>query len=207
MIRERKRETKLRGFLAKLEAGQHVQNRDLETWLGVDWAGAINGAWEEQKAQRQILSVKPAAIVEYEEAFRKARMLENRANVSKLGKSHKQLELHDKAEVAYERLLERYEEIIERETELLAWFDRVADFTAGNEASLCAEHMPQVRTSRSLNNKMKGSSVGESKRQVKIDVLRCALREIENARNPDATSENTSNRLERFLKNMGDDTD
>lgn len=207
MTKAEKREAKLRECLAMLEAGQHVQNRKLETWLGADWAGAINGAWEEEKAQRQIFSEKPAAIVEYENAFIKARMLENRANVNKPGKSHKQRGLHDKAEVAYERLLELYEEIIERETELLAWFDRVADFTAGNEASLCAEHMPQVRTSRSLNNKMKGSSVGECKRQVKIDVLRCALREIENARNPDTTSENTSNRLERFLKNMGEDFD
>jgi hypothetical protein len=200
-----KREAKLRELLAKLEAGQHVQNRDLVTWLGADWVGAISGAWAQQQELRQTFSEKPDAIVEYEELFRAARMLENRANVNKAnGKSPKQLALHQKAEVAYERILERLQELLDSDPSLAEWFDRVPDFTPGNSPSLCAEAMPQVRTSRSVYNMSDGSGMLASKRQVKINVLRDALREIENARNPVATSEKSSDRLERFLKQQDD---
>jgi hypothetical protein len=202
-----KREAKLRGFLAKLEAGQHVQNRDLETWLGADYVGALKGAWEAQLDMRTEFLEKPDAIVEYENLFRVARLLENRANVNKISKSIKQYELHNQAEVAYERLRERLQELLYSDPSLQNWFDRVPDFTAGNEPSLCAETMPQVRTSRSLNNMNKGNSMVERKRDVKIRVLRSALQDIETARNPVSTSENTSNRLDRFLKNLDTDTD
>lgn len=208
MAKVDKREAKLRGFLAKLEAGQHVQNRDLDTWLGTDCAGIIHGAWQQQLDLRKDFSEKPAAIVEYENLFRKARMLENRANVNRpMGKSEKQLALHDKADVAYERLSERLQELLYSDPSLVNWLDRVPDFTAGNEASLCAIDMPKVRTSRSLDNMSDGMGVEESKRQVKIDVIRDALRQIEAARNPINNTENSSTRLDRFLKNLDADTD
>jgi tetratricopeptide (TPR) repeat protein len=208
VVKADKREAKLREFLAKLEAGQHVQNRDLVTWLGADWVGAISGAWAQQQELRQTFSEKPDAIFDYEELFRAARMLENRANVNKpSGKSQRQLALHEKAEVAYERLLERLQELLESDPSLCEWFDRVPDFTPGNSPSLCAEAMPQVRTSRSVNNMSSGNSMLASKRQVKISVLHDALQEIETARNPVTTVEKSSNRLERFLKNLDADTD
>lgn len=208
MAKAEKREAKLREFLAKLEAGHDVQNRDLETWFGADWADVIDGAWEAQLQLRKDVSEKPAAIVEYDKLFGAARIFENRAEgYSRRGNSKQARIFHEKAEAAYEKLLERYQEIIGVDRGLVGWFDRIPDFTAGNEASLCAEHMPQVVTSRSLNNMSGGSSVVQSKREVKIGVISDALREIENARNPVTTSENTSNRLERLLKNMGEDFD
>jgi hypothetical protein len=203
-----KREAKLRGFLAKLEAGQNVQNRDLETWLGANYAGAIDGAWEAQLDLRKEFSEKPDAIVEYEERFRAARLWENRGEGYSTRGKHKQAQIfHAKAEVAFERLLERYQEITAADYTLHGWFDRMPDLTAGNEPGLCAEAMPQVITSRGIHNTSSGSSVVQSKRQVKIEVLRGALQEIEAARNPFATTENTSNRLERFLKILGEELD
>jgi tetratricopeptide (TPR) repeat protein len=203
-----KRETKLRVFLAKLEAGQHVQNRDLETWLGAEYAGAIDGAWEAQLDLRKEFLEKPDAIVEYENLFRAARLWENRGEGYSTRGKHKQAQIfHAKAEVAYERLLERYQEITAADLSLHGWFDRIVDFTAGNEPSLCAEAMPQIKTSRSLNNMNKGNSIVESKRDVKIGVIRAALREIEDVKNPVATTENASNRLERFLRNLSEDLD
>lgn len=208
MAKAEKREAKLRGFLAKLEAGQNVQNRDLETWLGADYAGTIDGAWEVQLDLRKEFLEKPVAIVEYDELFRAARILENRAEGYSRRGNHKQAQIfHAKAEVAFERLLERYVEITAADFSLHGWFDRVPDFTVGNKPSLCAETMPQVRTSRSLNNKSGGIGAVESKRDVKISVLRGALREIEDARNPVVTTGSTSNRLERFLKRLGEDLD
>ncbi len=207
MAKAEKREAKLRGFLVKLEAGQHVQNRDLETWLGADYTGAIDGAWEAQLDLRKAFGEKPDAIVEYENLFRVARILENRANVNKISKSIKQYELHNKAEVAYERLRERLQELLYSDPSLQSWLDRIPDFTAGNEPRLCAEAMPQVRTSRSLNNMNTSSSMVERKRDIKIGVLRTALRDIEDAQNPVVTTENTSSRLDRFLKNLDTDTD
>jgi tetratricopeptide (TPR) repeat protein len=203
-----KRETKLRGFLAKLEAGQHVQNRDLETWLGADYAGAIAGTWEQQQDLRKEFLEKPDAIIEYENLFRAARLLENRSEGYSTRGKHKQAQIfHEKAEAAYERLLEHYVEITDADYTLHGWFDRIADFTLGNSPSLSADAMPQVRTSRSLNNLSKGNSIVERKRDVKIRVLRGALQDIETARNPVATTENTSSRLDRFLKILDADTD
>ena len=208
MAKVEKREAKLRAFLAKLEAGQNVQNRDLETWLGADYAGMIDGAWEAQLDLRKEFAEKPDAIVEYEKLFRAARILENRAEGYSRRRNSKQAQIfHAKAEVAYERLLERYQEITAADLSLHGWFDRIADFTLGNAPSSSAENMPQVRTSRSLNNMNKGSSVVESKRDVKIGVIRAALREIESANNPVVTIENTNSRLDRFLKNLDTDTD
>lgn len=208
MAKAEKREAKLRDFLAKLKAGQHVQNRDLETWLGADYAGAIDGAWEVQLDLRKQFLEKPDAIVEYENLFRAARLWENRGEGYSTRGKHKQAHVfHAKAQVAYEKLLERYEEITAADYTLHGWFDRIADFTLCNAPSLSAETMPQVRTSRSLNNKNKGDSMVERKRDVKIRVLRSALRDIETARNPVSTTENTSSRLERFLKNLDTDTD
>ena len=208
MAKADKREAKLRGFLAKLEAGQHVQNRDLETWLGTDCAGIVRGTWEQQLDLRKDFSEKPAAIVEYENLFRKARLLQNRSEGYSVRCNHKQAHIfHEKAEAAYERLLERYTELVQTDFTLHAWFDRIPDFTAGNEPGLCAEAMPQVLTSRSLNNTSGGIGGEESKRQVKIGVIRDALREMETSRNPVATADNSSTRLDRFLKNLDADTD
>jgi hypothetical protein len=203
-----KREAKLRGFLVKLEAGQHVQNRDLETWLGADYAGAIDGAWEAQLDLRKEFGEKPDAIIEYDDLFRAARMLENRSEGYSTRGKHKQAQIfHARAEAAYDRLSERYQEITAADYTLHGWFDRIADFTLGNSPSLCAEKMPKVRTSRSLDNMSRGSSMVESKRDVKIGVVRAALGDIETERNPVATSEKSSSRLERFLKNLDADTD
>jgi hypothetical protein len=134
--------------------------------------------------------------------------LENRSEGYSTRGKHKQAQVfHAKAEAAYERLLERYQEITAADYSLHGWFDRMADFTLGNSPSFCAENMPQVRTSRSLSNMNKGCSIVESKRDVKISVVRAALRDIETARNPVVTSEKPSSRLERFLKNLDADTD
>jgi hypothetical protein len=203
-----KREAKLRGFLAKLEAGQHVQNRDLETWLGAGYTGAIDGAWEAQLDLRKEFLEKPDAVIEYEELFRAARLLENRSEGYSTRRNHKQAQVfHAKALAAYERLLERYQEITAADNTLHGWFDRMADFTLGNSPSLSAIEMPKVRTSRSLDNMSRGSSIVESKRDVKIGVVRAALRDIEDAQNPVVTTENTSSRLDRFLKNLDADAD
>jgi tetratricopeptide (TPR) repeat protein len=208
LAKAERREAKLREFLAKLEAGQHVQNRDLETWLGADYAGVIDGAWEAQLDLRKEFLEKPDAIIEYEERFRAARLLENRGEGYSTRGNHKQAQVfHAKALAAYERLLERYQEITAADYSLHGWFDRMADFNLGNSPSLSAETMPQVRTSRSLNNMNNGSSMVESKRDVKIGVIRAALRDIESTKNPVSTTENISNKLERFLKNLDADTD
>lgn len=208
MAKAEKREAKLRGFLAKLEAGQHVQNRDLETWLGADFAGDVNGAWEQQLDLRKEFLEKPDAIVEYEKLFRAARLFENRGEGYSTRGKHKQAQIfHAKAQAAYERLLEHYQEITGADYSLHGWFDRMADLSLGNSPSLSAIDMPKVRTSRSLDNYVKSNSMVESKRDVKIGVVRAALREIENAQNPVATSEKSSSRLERFLKDLDVDTD
>jgi hypothetical protein len=163
---------KMEKFLAKLIAGKTVQNRDLATWLGDDWIAGFEQAWIEQKERRQEFSEKPDAVLEYETRFKKARLLENRANAYSLRGNSKQAQIfHAKAEVAFERLLERHGELTSADYSLHSWFDRIPEFTAGNEPSLCAEAMPHVRTSRSLSNTASGHSAVEKKRALKIRLL------------------------------------
>lgn len=192
------RKTKLRGFLAKLEAGKNVQNRDLYTWLGAEWKGAIDGAWETELEQRKVLSSKPEAICQYENVFRQARLLENRADgYSRAGNAKQAHAFRARADRAYEALLVRYQEIVGADLSLHSWFDRQPSFAGGQGPSLCAETMPHVRTSRSLNNEGVAESMMERKLVVKAGVVRQALAEIEGELEPFAEGK-TSERLERI---------
>jgi hypothetical protein len=211
VVKVAKLEAKLHSFLDRLKAGKNVQNRDLATWLGDNWISAFEQAWIEQKERRQEFSEKPDAVLEYETRLKKARFLENKADgFSRAGNSKQAQIFHAKAEVAFEGLLERHEELTSADYSLHSWFDRIPDYAAGNEPSLCAEAMPQVRTSRSLSNTASGHSAVEKKRALKIRLLEEALAgltyvEQRSESELQAQKAREAALLSKFLKSADDD--
>ena len=72
MAKADKREKKLREFLAKLNAGDHVQNRDLKTWLNAEIYADYLSEYEQQAQFRLEIKEKPNAVVEYERLLQRA---------------------------------------------------------------------------------------------------------------------------------------
>jgi hypothetical protein len=207
LVADNKLKDKIGSFIEKLAAGNNVQNRDLATWLGDDWVAGLEQAWIEQKEIRQEFAEKPEAVLEYEARFKTARLLENRANGYSLKRNSKQARIfHEKAEVAFERLLERFHELTAADYSLHTWFDRMPDFSTGNEPSLCADAMPQVRTSRSLSNTSSGHSMIEKKRALKMRLLKetlAAMTYVDERTEEEvvAQQEKDAAKLDKFLKN------
>lgn len=199
------RKLKLQQLLQRLRADTHVQNRDLKTWLTADEYAAYMHDVEEQRKLRSDTDAKPDAIVRYEEIFRAARLCENRAEgYSNKGKFEQARKFRAKADAAYERLLEHYSEILERDPALYAWFDRVLDFDAENAPSLVAECMPHIVSSRSLNNtgKLMSKRLQISRADVKMRAIEAALYALENAEiSEQCNDEKSAALLVNFLKN------
>ena len=76
---EEKRLTKLEAIAEKLNCGENVQNRLLQTWLGEDEYAQIEAEWQEQIKLRKELKDKPTDLKRYEEKLREATFNFNRA--------------------------------------------------------------------------------------------------------------------------------
>lgn len=173
-----KRQAKLTLLLERLQAGQHVQNRDLETWLTEDEFAAYLADVDNQRALRSDVEEKPEQILRYEELFQQARLMENRAEGYSTRGNFKQAKIfRAKSDAAYERLLEHYSEILAGDFSLTEWFDRSVDFDPENAPSLVAECMPQVITSRSLNNASQpmNKRLMVSRNEVKLRAVEAAI--------------------------------
>jgi hypothetical protein len=179
-------------LLARLRKGNDVQARDLKLVLTEKQHQLMLQAWHEQKELRVV--EKPAEVVEYEALLQDALMRygqydrysarnTTRSNVI-VDRQKRAKELGSKAEGAFERALERLEEIVSVDPSLQIWFDRPLDFNAGSEISLGPIGMPRVRTSKSLDNGLLGQAATRfgainDKRQVKIDALEDTLAELD----------------------------
>lgn len=155
-----------------------MQNRDLETWLTAEEFTAYLADVDDQRALRSDVEEKPEQIVRYEQLFQQARLWENRAEgYSTRGNSKQAKIFRAKADAAYERLLEHYSEILAGDFSLNGWFDRSVDFDPENAPSLVAECMPQVITSRSLNNASQpmNKRLMVSRNEVKLRAVEAAI--------------------------------
>ena len=70
---ETKRLAKLESIADKLQRGENVQNRQLQTWLSEDEYAQIEAEWQEQLTLRETLKDKPNYLKRYEEELREAR--------------------------------------------------------------------------------------------------------------------------------------
>jgi len=70
---------KLEGIAEKLKRGEHVQNRQLLTWLSEDEYAQVDIEWQEQLELRKELKDKPDELERYEEKLKQATFYYNRA--------------------------------------------------------------------------------------------------------------------------------
>lgn len=175
-----KRATKLRGLLKRLEQGKNVQNRDLQTWLGEDGYAQYEQEWATQKDLRDELGNKPAEIVEYERLLKRANFAFNKAErYSQKGKYETAKKLFGAADVEFERLLERLQEIVAADPALCVWFDRETAWDAESEHSLHPEHVPQIVTSKSPYNRAPTGGILQRKQNKQAVKIGAIERELE----------------------------
>lgn len=181
-----KRATKLRGLLKRLKQGKNVQNRDLQTWLGVDGYAHYEQEWAAQKELRDELRDKPAEIVEYESRLKRANFTYNRADrYSQQGKHETARRLFGQADTEFEGVLTYLQEITAADPGLCIWFDRDTAWTYDGELNIDPDSVPQVVTSKSRLNRMPRGGILQrkmDKRDVKIMAIENELAGIKLAK-------------------------
>ena len=168
---ESKRLNKLEAIADKLKRGEHVQNRQLQTWLSEEEYEELEYEWQEQLELRNELKDKPSDLKRYEEKLRQATFNYNRAEgYSSKGKHTTAKKFYDKSESLCEDGLEILQEILHYDSSLRVWFDRDVSFEVGGELSADIVSLPRLVTSRS-NEKLSDDSRLTSKQSVKLAVV------------------------------------
>jgi len=198
------RRQKLVEVLAKLRRGEAVQNRTMETWLGAEAYAEYVKVWQQQQELRAELKAKPTEVRDYEKRLKRAQLAYNKAEATSHKGKATAKELHDKAEAEFEGALERLQEIVHADPSLQVWFDRALDFEAGSALGPSPGAMPCVVTSRSLDNAGGGIlGLKRTKKQVKIDAVEAALRDLEEQANRTDDDERAGRaRLNNLLAKM-----
>lgn len=194
---------KLHELLDRLRRGEIVQNRQLQTWLGEQGYKEYEDSWSNTVDQRNLLSRKSGAIIEYEELLKKAILLYNRGEAASQRGRRSARQLHAKAQAAFERALLYLEEQLTIDPSLQIWLDRQCDFTASNYPSLDPISVPRAITSRSLDNQSGPISEKiDSKRQCKIRAVEAKIQQIKNPEER-LTNEGISAKLRALTARMG----
>ena len=173
---KRERKSKLRTILRKLKQGEHIQNRQLKTWLTSEEYAEFEALWTEQRELRAELKSKPPAVVKYEAMLKRGLFAEAKANkylrVNKRARVRTQTESQRHFERAIEFLLEQ----IDADPSLSRWFDRHISDAPQDAISLCGTAMPRAVTSRSADRGTGGlQSAVQRKNDVKIAVVERAI--------------------------------
>jgi cell wall-associated NlpC family hydrolase len=169
-----KKRAKLVELKNKLLRGEHIQNRQLSTWLGAGVIKEIKDDWESQKSLRADLSSPPEEITEYKKRLQKINFTYARAErYSHQKRTSTAEKMHHDSEAAAEKLIEYLHGILQTDQSLEIWFDRLPD---ENNRGLTPASLPQVINSRSRFNQGGGfSSAIKSKQEVKIDAVERAI--------------------------------
>ncbi|MDC1489116.1 hypothetical protein N8090_02060 [Amylibacter sp.] len=194
---EIKRLHKLEAIADKLKRREHVQNRQLQTWLMEDEYAQLEYVWQEQLELRSELNDKPSDLKRYEEKLKQATFNYSRAEgYSSKGKHTTAKKFYNKSESLCEDALEVLQEILHYDSSLRVWFDRDISFEVGGDLSADIVSLPRLVTSRS-HEKLSDDSRLTSKQSVKLDVVERAIYSI--GRDSAVTSNADSLMLEKFL--------
>jgi hypothetical protein len=197
-----KKRAKLTELKRKLSEGQHVQNRQLITWLGDDAFKEMEEDWKTQQSIRDDISSPPEEITAYKKRLQKINFTYARAErYSHQKRTATAEQMYHKSDVAAEALIEFLHEFLQTDQSLELWFDRLPD---ENNRGLTPESLPQVITSRSRYNQGGGyANIKKSKREVKIDAVERAIYALDAIDNPGPTASEVaanSARLRAMLK-------
>jgi len=173
-----KKRAKLNELKRKLLDGQHVQNRQLKTWLGDDALKEMEDDWESQKSIRDDLASPPAQIEEYKKRLQKLTLTYSRADhYSHQKRSTTATKMFYKSEEEAVKLIEFLHEILQTNSGLQMWFDRSAD---EDDSGFTPESLPQVITSRSRFNQGGGLAMAkQNKQEIKIASIERAIDDID----------------------------
>lgn len=188
---------KLEGIAEKLKRGEHVQNRQLQTWLNTDEYEQIAAEWDMQKHFREELKDKPTELKRYEDKLKEAIMMRNRSDAyHRKGKKSAAYKLDSKCESLCEDALEILQEIVAADASLQIWFDRNLDFGHGSLIDASLGNLPRLVTSRSIE-KLSDDSRLVKKIDVKISVVERAIYSF--GRDTAVPSKGDRLMLEKFL--------
>lgn len=172
---EQRRVKKLERLFAKLKAGKHVQNRDLQTWLTAEEYAEIEAGWDVEQQLRQMANVVPDSVKEYEQLLKKASFtwakmkgLRRQGHLKSAGK------MEDQAVSELEDALEHLQDLLDQHTDYAVWFDRPIDFSVDGDLYTDPAAMPRLITSRSCNSRNSTSSK-RTIRDIKLEVVERAL--------------------------------
>jgi hypothetical protein len=185
------RKKRIKELMRMLEKGLEVLPRDFNNAVDKDFAKLYKQRWAEQQELRKMEV--PSAVKEYEQMLQEAVMWHGRLDAysgrnPKVGKvivSRKQVmdDIKNKTDGLFERAYEKLQEIIAADKTLVMWFDRDIDFSFSSDISLDSDGMPRLITSKSANNLAQGRLQAlhgwKTKAQVKLDVMKLALEELE----------------------------
>ena len=195
---EQKRLSKLEGIVDTLKRGEHVQNRQLQTWLSDDEYEQIVAEWDTQKLFREELRDKPSELKRYEDKLKEAIMMRNRSDsYHRKGKKSAAYKLDSKCESLCEDALEILQEIVAADASLQIWFDRNLDFGHGSLIDASLGNLPRLVTSRSIEKQHDDSRIVK-KLDVKIGVVERAINNIGRAVEPMMSSAKLQ--LNKFLQ-------
>ena len=139
-----KKRAKLVELKNKLLDGQHVQNRQLKTWLGDDAFEQMEDDWKFQQSIRDDLASPPAQIIEYKKRLQNLTLTYSRADhYSHQKRSTTATKMFHKSEEEADKLIEFLHEILQTNAGLQIWFDRSTD---EDDSGLTPGSLPQVIT-------------------------------------------------------------
>ena len=172
-----KKRAKLSELKNKLLRGEHVQNRQLKTWLGDDAFEQMEDDWKSQQSIRDDLASPPAEIIEYKKRLQKLTLTYSRAERLSQRKSASAEKMYHQSDDEAEKLIEFLHGILQTDQSLEIWFDRLPD---ENNRGLTPASLPQVINSRSRFNQGGGfSSAIKNKQEVKIDAVERAISSLD----------------------------
>jgi len=173
-----KKRAKLVELKNKLLRGEHVQNRQLKTWLGDDAFDEMEDDWKSQQLIRDDLASPPAEIIEYKKRLQKVTLTYSRADhYSHQKRSTTATKMFYKSEEEADKLVEFLHDILQTNPGLQMWFDRSPD---EDDSGLTPDSLPQVITSRSRFNQGGGLTMAkQSKQEIKIAAIERAIDEID----------------------------
>ncbi len=172
----KRRKSALNGVLRKLKQGEHIQNRQLKTWLTSEEYAEFEALWTEQRELRAELKRKPSSLVEYEALLKRGLFAEAKAEGFKRSNAKAKAKARNDAQRHFEVAIEFLLEQLKLDGSLAQWIDRNVGHLATDATALCGSAMPRCVTSRSADRGTGGlQSALQSKNEVKIAVVERAV--------------------------------
>lgn len=166
-------QSRISDLIARLEASEDVQARDIKTVLTAEQWQQYQAEWLRQKSYRD--EPKPHEIVAYEKLLSKALMAYGRWDSycqRKTVQASVKYSLEQKQLAAFERAAEYLQECYQADVAIQVWFDRSLE---RDSYGIDPDSMPRVVTSRSLSNLSAGAVHVRTKRDIKLEALQQAL--------------------------------